>query len=100
MVKFRFIESASYKIRPVVVASSPHGSYGAIIGIPVSGTADNEDVDVRLKHWRESGLRRPSVVRVHRLTAIMGKNILEEIGQISTTDESAIRIALRKLLGL
>jgi len=99
LAKFHFLESADYKIRPIIIVGLPRGHYEAMIAIPISSRPEREDIDVVLKHWQSSGLQKPSVARLHRLTAVMGSNVLEEIGQVAAADQSAIRQALQRLFG-
>lgn len=100
LARFRFLESVGYKIRPVIVLTAPRGLYNTVIVVPVSSQLTLEDVDVLINDWQDLGLKQPSVARLHRLTAVMGDNILEEIGQLSTSDTQTIHASLRGLLHL
>jgi len=66
--------------------------------IPISSSANAESIDVVLKNWQASGLLKPSVARVHRLSAILQEDLLEEIGTIDANHQEVIKLALRKLL--
>jgi mRNA interferase MazF len=68
--------------------------------IPITSSAEADPIDVILQNWRDSGLLKPSVARVHRLSAVLQKDLLEEIGSIDEKDQVSIRAALKELLTL
>ncbi len=100
LAKFRFIESDQFKIRPVIIVGFPHGERQILMVIPITSSAEPEPIDVTLKNWQDVGLLKPSVARVHRLTAVLQKDLLEEIGSIDKNDQVNIRVALKELLVL
>ncbi len=100
LARFRFIESGAYKPRPVVIISQPRGEYKILLTIPLSSNPIKEDVDVSLEAWESSGLIKPTVARVHRLTAVIGNNILEFVGQLEQKDIVRIKQSLQKTFEL
>ena len=98
LAKFRFLESDQYKIRPVIIIGYPYGVRQILMAMPVSSSSDPEPIDVVLQKWRDGGLLKPSVARVHRLSAILQKDLLEEIGSIDEEDQTVIKSALKELL--
>jgi mRNA-degrading endonuclease toxin of MazEF toxin-antitoxin module len=98
LAKFRFLESEQFKVRPVIVVGHPYGARQIVVVIPVSSSAGAESIDVVLQNWRAAGLLKTSVARVHRISATMQKDLLEEIGSIDKIDQTAIKSALKKLL--
>lgn len=99
LARFQFLESRSYKIRPVIIVSRPRGQYKTVLAIPLSSQLVQEDIDIVL-NWQASGLIGPTVARVHRLAAIPGRNILEQIGQLNPKDLSTLKGSLKKILEL
>ena len=96
--KIRFIESNQYKIRPVIIVGQPYGKRRIVMVIPVSSLLHAESVDVVLENWQDIGLLKPSVARVHRLSAMLADDLCEEIGKISKTHQAAIKTSLHALL--
>lgn len=94
------MESDQQKIRPVIVVSKPYGKRRILLAIPISSSSHAESVDVVLDKWQEVGLLKPSVVRVHRLSAMLEDDLLEEIGMVDDKHQAAIKAALKELLGL
>lgn len=68
------------------------------MAIPISSSTNAESIDIVLENWQANGLLKPSVARVHRLSAILQEDLLEEIGSIDAKHQEAIKLALRKLL--
>ena len=100
LAKVGYLESPKLKIRPVIILTKPKGSYNIMMAVPISSKSRLEEVDVRLKDWQSSRLEKPSVALVHRLSAIVGQRVLEEVGQLSDTDNAAIQQAVRQLFSL
>lgn len=100
LARVGFLDSGRYKIRPVIAVSEPRSEFDVAVAIPVSARSSGVDVDVRLKDWQTSGLARQSVAWVHRLAAVLGNDVVEEVGQLSSKDQAEIKKALRRLLSL
>jgi mRNA-degrading endonuclease toxin of MazEF toxin-antitoxin module len=98
LVRFPFVESEESKLRPVVVVGRPIGEYGITVVVPISSKLEVQAVDFLLDDWQASGLLRPSVARVHRITSIVQENIESYLGCLSATDKESMKDALRNLL--
>jgi len=100
LARFQFLDSNTYKIRPVVVVGQPKGPHKIVLAVPLSSKTNHEDIDVIVEDWQASGLAKPTVARVHRLTALLGGNILETLGQLDEQDVESLKRALRQALKL
>ncbi len=100
LARVGFLESNSFKIRPVIVVSKPRGPFKTFIAIPISTQARKTDVDVSIDDILGTGLHKPSIARVHRLSATASTQLLEEIGTVDETHQKAIEIALKQLLDI
>lgn len=100
LAKFRFLESDQQKLRPVIIIGRPYGTRRILMAIPISSTANAETIDVVLENWQVTGLLKPSVARVHRLSAILQEDLLEEIGTIDKKHQAAVKSALKELFKL
>ena len=98
--EFPYLDSGKFKKRPVIVVSKPVGKHNVVAIIPLSSKDKREPVDVIINDWKVSGLLRPSVTRVHRLTTILQADLLAEIGLLSEGDVLELRDAIRGFLGL
>ncbi len=100
LARVRFVESGTFKMRPVIVVSQAFGIYGVVTIVPVFSDAHSESVDVALRSWQAIGLSRPSVARVHRLTAMAQVDLLEKLGNLPAEDIKMIKQALKHHLEL
>jgi mRNA-degrading endonuclease toxin of MazEF toxin-antitoxin module len=100
LARFRFLESEQQKIRPVIVVGRPYGERRILMAIPISSSSKAESVDVMLDNWEEAGLLKMSLARVHRLSAMLEDDLLEEMGSLNKKHQEAIETALRELLKL
>lgn len=98
--KFRFLESEQQKLRPVIVVGKPYGRRRILMVIPISSSSKAETIDVVVKSWKEVGLLKPSVARLHRLSAMLEDDLLEQIGLIDIKHQAAIKSALKELLSI
>ena len=98
--RFPYLETDKDKIRPVIVVSRPHSKHNIILVAPVSSMAELESADIAIKNWREAGLVKPSVARVHRLTSLLQSDLTSHLGGLSVADKKNLQRALRELLNL
>ena len=96
--RFPFLETDKDKIRPVVVVSKPHGQHNIVSVVPMSARANQEDIDIEVQDWQNAGLIKPSVARVHRLTALLQSDLTSQLGTLSAKDQKNLLEALKKLL--
>ncbi len=82
------------------MVSLPQSTHKIVAIIPVSSKAKREDVDIILKDWKDEGLLKPSVVRVHRLTTLLQPDLLTELGTLHDDDVEALQDAMRSYLKL
>ena len=98
--RFPFLGVDLGKIRPVVVLSKPYGRHNIITVVPLSLKDKKESVDIALRDWREAGLIKPSVARIHRMTTILQSDLIGYLGELSAADKPSLQQALRILLNL
>lgn len=98
--QFPFLDSQETKIRPVIIIGRPQGQHKIVAVIPVSSKIVQEDADVRLHHWSDAGLLKPSIARVHRLTTMLQSDLIAELGELAQDDKRNLQNALRQLLNL
>jgi mRNA interferase MazF len=98
--RFPFLDSEETKIRPVIVISKPQGPHNVIAIVPVSSKLIREEVDVTIIEWGDSGLLKPSVARVHRLTTMLQADLIAELGTLSQREVQSLKVSLKKYLEL
>ena len=92
LLKFPFTDGQNYKRRPALIINESND--GDIIVCRITSKIYNSSQDVLIEKWQESGLKLPSVIRVHKI-ATLEKGLVElRIGRI---DES-LRIKTKTIL--
>ena len=74
------------KERPVLIINNGLGIDIDLTLARITGTKARNEFDVELKHWKEAGLNKPSVVRCSKITTIRPGNPLLKIGKIHEED--------------
>jgi len=97
---FPFLDSAEYKLRPVIVVSLPYGEHGILAVVPLSSRARPESVDFAISNWREAGLAKPSTARVHRVATILQSKLASRLGSLKEDDVDKLQQSIRSFLGL
>ena len=95
-----FLDAQETKIRPVIVIGKSRGQHKILAVVPISSKNTLEDIDISLSHWSDEGLLKPSVARVHRLTAMLQADLIAELGELTQEDKQNLRAALKQLLNL
>ncbi len=99
-VRFPFLDSAKFKVRPVVVVSGKYGKHGVVAVVPISAKLELEPVDFSIDEWRDAGLVKPSVARIHRLTTVLQSRLTVQLGTISASDTRKFKESLLTFLEL
>lgn len=95
LLKFPFTDGKSYKRRPALIINDYDD--GDIIVCRITSQIYETPNDVNINDWEKSGLRLPSVIRVHKL-ATLEKDLVEvKMGQIDNSTKEKIRIVIAKL---
>jgi len=98
--EFPFLDTEGTKIRPIIVLSLAQSKHKIVAVVPVSSRLILEGLDVVLGGWKQEGLLRPSVARVHRLTTLLQSDLRSEIGVLEPDDIRLLQDEMRKFLSL
>jgi mRNA interferase MazF len=95
LLKFPFTDGKNYKRRPALIINDFDD--GDIIVCRITSQIYNTPFDVSIDRWKESGLKLPSVIRVHKF-ATLEKDLVEAtIGKIDDPTKAKIKTILSKL---
>jgi mRNA interferase MazF len=95
LLKFPFTDGKSFKRRPALIINDYDD--GDIIVCRITSQIYETTYDVNINNWEKSGLRLPSVIRVHKL-ATLEKDMVElKLGQIDNSTKKEIRTIIAKL---
>jgi mRNA interferase MazF len=95
LLKFPFTDGKTFKKRPALIINDFDD--GDIIVCRITSQIYMSKNDVFIDDWQKSGLKLPSVIRIHKL-ATLEKDMIEIImGQIDEETKNKIRTIISKL---
>lgn len=96
LLRFPFTDPKTFKRRPALVISDFDD--GDIIVCRITSQVYKTKYDIFITNWEKSGLKLPSVIRVHKI-ATLEKDMVEIIvGQIDNTTREKVRKCISKLI--
>ena len=100
LIEYPFDDLTQFKVRPVVCLTNPATDFNQIVvafitsKIPTTTEMSDVVLDDGDPAFNKTGLKKKSVIRVHRLFTIPEKAILSELGLI----EGSIFLKIKKAL--
>ncbi|MBN1927723.1 MAG: type II toxin-antitoxin system PemK/MazF family toxin [Prolixibacteraceae bacterium] len=95
LLKFPFTDDKTFKRRPALVISDLND--GDVIVCRITSQLYETKYDVVIEDWQESGLKLPSVIRIHKL-ATLEKEIVElVIGKVDASIKEKVKEKITKL---
>ena len=97
LLKFPFTDGKTNKKRPALIINDFDD--GDVIVCRITSQIYKTNYDILIEDWKKSGLKLPSVIRVHKI-ATLNKNLVEIImGQIDNPIKEKVRATISKLTG-
>jgi mRNA interferase MazF len=97
LLKFPFTDGKSIKRRPALIINDFNDE--DVIVCRITSQIYKTENDVYIDDWEESGLKLPSVIRVHKI-ATLEKNMVELImGRIDNATKEKVRKIISDLTG-
>ena len=106
LVPFPFDDLTGEKVRPALCLTDLLGPHRHVIvafissQVPTSLSATDIVLDSRHKDFAATGLRVPSVIRLHRVITLTGALIRRELGELSANLQCDVDRKLAALFGL
>ncbi len=95
LLKFPYTDGKTYKRRPALIINDFDD--GDIVVCRITSQIYKTKNDIYIDDWEKSGLKLPSVIRVHKL-ATLEKDMVEIImGQVDKIIKDKIRTIISKL---
>lgn len=102
LVPFPFTDQTGTKKRPAVIVSSAAYNNGrrdlVLMAVTSQIRATASVGEVAVTQWKKARLLKPSIIKPI-LATVEKTLVLRTLGQLETTDQSALRDALRLILG-
>ncbi len=98
LLRFPYTDGATFKRRPALIINDLND--GDVIVCRITSQIYKTENDLFIDDWQKSGLKLPSVIRVHKI-ATLEKNIIELImGHIDVSTKEKVRKIISKLTDL
>ncbi len=95
LLKFPFTDGKTYKRRPALIINDFDD--GDIVVCRITSQIYKTKNDIFINDWENSGLKLPSVIRIHKI-ATLEKDMVEIImGQVDKITKNKIRTIISKL---
>jgi mRNA interferase MazF len=95
LLSFPFTDGQTFKRRPAMIINDFED--GDIIVCRITSQLYNTKYDVYFDDWEKSGLKLPSVIRVHKI-ATLDKNMVEIVmGKIDESSKENVETIFRNL---
>ncbi len=95
LLKFPFTDNKTFKKRPALIINDFND--GDIIVCRIISQIYNTNNDVFIEDWEKSGLKLPSVIRVHKL-ATLEKDMVEVVmGKMDNSTKEIVQTIISKL---
>jgi mRNA interferase MazF len=95
LLKFPFTDSKTFKRRPALIISDFND--GDIIVCRITSQIYTTHNDIEIDDWKKSGLKLPSVIRVHKLATLEKDMVEKAMGQIDNSTKERVRQIIIKL---
>jgi mRNA interferase MazF len=106
LASFPFGGSAGMKLRPVLLLTGPVGSVPEVVVayissvVPLALLPSDIVLDPAAAEYGSTNLKTKSVLRLHKLATIHGRNVVRRLGVLSESAASGVDAKLRALLNL
>ncbi|MBW6537028.1 MAG: type II toxin-antitoxin system PemK/MazF family toxin [Mariniphaga sp.] len=95
LLKFPYTDGKTYKRRPALIIND--FSDGDIIVCRITSQIYKTEYDIFIDDWKGSGLKLPSVIRVHKI-ATLEKELVEIVmGQVDNFTKGNVKTIFSKL---
>ena len=95
LLKFPFTDGQSYKKRPALLINDSND--GGIIVCRITSKIYDSRQDILINEWEKSGLKLPSIIRVHKIATLEKRLVESMVGQIDEPLKIKIKTMLANL---
>ena len=95
LLKFPFTDGKTFKRRPALIINDLND--GDIIVCRITSQIYKTENDVMIDNWEKSGLKLPSVIRVHKLATLEKEMVELLMGKIDNAIKKKVTTIISKL---
>lgn len=96
LLRFPFTDGVTYKRRPALIINDFED--GDVIVCRITSKIYHSDFDIEITNLDKSGLKLPSVIRVHKIATLEKELVELKMGQIGSEHKEIVRLALTSLV--
>jgi mRNA interferase MazF len=89
LIKFPFTDGKTFKRRPALVINDSDDN--DIIVCRITSQIYDTEHDILVENWKKSGLKLPSVIRVHKLATLKKSMVELVMGKIDLPSEEKVK---------
>ncbi|MBI4876270.1 MAG: type II toxin-antitoxin system PemK/MazF family toxin [Acidobacteria bacterium] len=98
LIRIAFHQTPGGKLRPAVVLLDSGDD--DFVGAPITSRVRQSNYEVSIRQWPEAGLNMASTIRVHKLTVLAKSEIVRRLGELATSDRTALAEILRRAFAI
>ncbi len=95
LVEFPFTSGEGNKRRPALILLDT-GDNDVVVA-RITSQEGRDEFDVEVKNWKEAGLLRESIVRVHKIATLEKTLIARKMGKLAESDWTNVKTAIEHL---
>ena len=96
LLRFPFTDGQSFKRRPALVINDTND--GDIVVCRITSQIYKTKFDVKVDNWEKSGLKLPSVIRIHKIAALEKEMVEIVMGKIDDSIKEKVEQKFKKLI--
>ena len=96
LLRFPFTDGLSFKRRPALIINDTND--GDVVVCRITSQIYKTKFDVKVDNWEKSGLKLPSVIRIHKLATLKTEMVEIIMGKIDDSIKEKVEQKFKKLI--
>ena len=96
LLRFPFTDGLSFKRRPALIINDTND--GDVVVCRITSQIYKTKFDVKIDNWGKSGLKLPSVIRIHKLATLKTEMVEIIMGKIDDSIKEKVEQKFKKLI--
>jgi mRNA interferase MazF len=96
LLRFPFTDGLSFKRRPALIINDAND--GDVVVCRITSQIYKTKFDVKVDNWEKSGLKLPSVIRIHKLATLKTEMVEIIMGKIDDSIKEKVEQKFKKLI--
>ena len=85
LLEFPYTDMEGHKQRPAVVLKDTNDNDAIFLRITSKSRA--EKFELKINEWKQAGLLKPSVIRIHKIASLQTNLVVKKIGKLNKEDK-------------